>query len=849
MNLDLHLVALVQAQAERTPDALAVIESREQAVTYRTLMRRADDVCTFLLDRGCRPETLIGIVLPRTADMIAVMLGILKAGCAYVPVDPDDPPLRQQRILSTSGTTLVLTDAKRRDQLRHLRDDVVWMDIADLPHRDPAPPLACAPGGNRLAYVLFTSGSTGDPKGVEIEQRSVVNLLEAAHGLLDITARDCFLATATIGFDISIVEIFLPLITGGRLLLRDRSSWLAPRTLVREILEYGVTVVQTGPSTWAMLLAELPEFPKVRVVISTAEAITPGLARRLVDCGEAAWNFYGPTETTVWSTAYRMTRETLEHHEHTASSVAIGHPIANTELCLINEAGQPVPPGEAGELCIGGLGLARGYRNRPDLTAAKFTPLGAEGRRFYRTGDLVAWSADGNLLYLGRMDDQLKIRGHRIEPGEIESALLAQDGVRQAAVTWFDAANGSRSILAAVVHSPGATFSARALRQQLSTLLPEPMQPSRYVFCATLPLSPAGKVDRAALRAMPASEATSTPESETALTETEGKLAAIWQTILQLPVLDRDAHFFTSGGDSLAVVRMLNQVESHFGVELPARAVFDAPTLQEFARVLDRARRRVQPGRSGFRAALTRWFQRRPPEAAEPDAPGYATTMPEVLTHQRHYLASWKGQRRRADALVVTLNENGARPGLFWCLQGYRELTQLAHHLGEQQPIHGLRSGYLLVDYNNQPLLDALAEWYADEIEALQPTAALLLGGNCQGGLVMQHVAQRLIARGREVRLLIRMEAHHEPQPYPRRAALIFGRESHLNPYRAPGADPNATFARGYPAGYTVDFIDGAHGAFFESPNVESLAVVLRKRLADAAEATPRVQGETAVPS
>ncbi len=841
MMLDQNVAALVQTQAGLTPDAIAVIEGRESSVTYRELMARADDVCAFLRARGCQPDELVGIILPRTAEMIATLLGILKAGCAYVPVDPDDPPLRQQRILATAGARLLITRPAIQAAIHATLseggqpfDARMCVDISAISRGLHHPPIACAPGGNRLAYVLFTSGSTGDPKGVEIEHRSVVNLLHACRGLFDFTAQDCCLAAATIGFDISIVELFLPLITGGRILLRDRACWLTPRILAREILEYGVTVVQTGPSTWAMLLAELPEFPKVRVVISTAEAIHPDLARRLVDCGESAWNLYGPTETTVWSTGFRMSRETLAHHQHTASSVSIGHPLANTDVCIINEAGQPVPPGTAGELCIGGLGLARGYRNQPALTAARFTDIGTEGRRFYRTGDLVAWSDDGNLLYHGRLDDQLKIRGHRIEPGEIEAALLRNAGVRQAAITWFDAPSGSRSILAAVVPAPGATLTARGLRDELAQHLPESLQPSRYVICSTLPLTPAGKIDRAALRARPVSDVAHEPGMQPDRTGTERTLARIWQDVLHMPEPDRNAHFFASGGDSLAAVRMLCQVEAKFGVELPARAVFNAPTLHELALVIDRTLRPPGAARARWQTTLRNLFRRhRDSGVTVPTPAPFPATPPEMLARQRQYVASWTGVRRRADALVVTLNADGPLPGLFWCLQGFRELSQLARHLGPRQPVHGMRSGYLLMDYQKRDIVDALTQIYADEIHALQPEHPLLLGGNCQGGLVMQGVAERLIARGREVRLLIRMEFGQEQTSYPGRVALIFGRESHLNPYRTPGADPDLAFRRCFPAGYSVDFIDGAHGGFFESPNVESLASVLRERLAE----------------
>ena len=829
MSLDENLYALFAAQARATPEAVAVIESPTATTTYRALALRAAQVSDYLKSRNLAPEQPVGVLMKRSADLVAVLLGILKSGGAYVPIDPDDPPQRQQRILDRSGCQLVLAHRACLNALgaKPTGHGFELVAVEDLHEASPDPFSSGAPGGARLAYILFTSGSTGEPKGVEIEHRSVVNVLTASRQLLGITADDCFLAAATIGFDISVIEIFLPLITGGRLLLRDRTCWLNPAGLAEEIRRYGVTVVQTGPSTWAVLLAEAPDFPRVRVVISTAEPIRVDTARQLLPHGEQAWNLYGPTETTVWSTAFRMTRETLEQRSHTALSVSIGHPLANTSLILIDEEGQPVAPGQRGELCIGGLGLARGYRGDAGLTGQKFIQLGTPGERYYRTGDVAAWSPEGDLHYFGRNDDQMKIRGVRIDPGEVEAAILSHPLIRRAAATWYATPSGARSIIAAVVPQPGAAPTTHQLHDWLAERVPGPMIPSQFVFAEDLPRSPSGKIDRVAIRNLAGREPAQPPASATtALSPTEEKLRAIWQRLLGRTAIAADDHFFTIGGDSLAAVRVLTQVEETFGLSLSVQTIFEAPTLRQLAAQLDRA---TQPSRwrrwmNGLHAG---WLNR-PSHGRGAEAPPG-----DLIARQRVYVLPWKGKRVRPDALVVTLNARGSRPGLFWCLQGYRELTQLAGQLGPDQPMHGLRSGYLIVDYDNPKDIDLLATRYAAEIQDVQPTGALVLGGNCQGGIIMRAVADKLLADGRSIALLILMEQRYVA-PYPGRVALIFGRESHLNPYPMPAADPEPTFRAAFPAGYQVEFVEGAHGEFFESPNVESLAAILTKLLTSA---------------
>ena len=840
--IDENLYALFAAVARVRPDAVAVVVDEGHVCRYGALAERAAQVAAFLAAHGVRAEEPVGVMMARTPDMIAVLLGILKHGAAYVPVDPDDPPARQRVILDQSGCRLVIAHRARIATLNpEASGGDAWaakhlVDVDHIPHAAVDPYAGVASGGDRLAYILFTSGSTGRPKGVGIEHRSVVNLLQASRSLFGFQPDDCYLAVSTIGFDISVVEIFLPLVSGGRLLLRGRTDLLDPARLAAEIGRYGVTCMQTGPSMWSVLLARVPDFPRLRVLVSTAEAISVPLARVLAGRADQVWNLYGPTETTIWSTGYRITAEGLAHDAASAISVPIGQPLLNTEVLILDAEGRRVPEGVEGELYLGGLGVARGYHGDEALTRERFVVF--DGVRVYRTGDTVSWSREGLLLYHGRNDDQMKIRGVRIDPAEIESVLVEHPAVAQASATWYATPEGMRSIVAAIVPKGGGAPDSAALHTWLQERLPDPMLPSRYVFLAVLPLSPSGKVDRGAIRAMPAEVVPAV--GGMSFTPTERALAEIWMRVLRVDRLRPDSHFFTAGGDSLAAVRLLAQVESVFGVVLPVQEVFRYPVLADFAAELDRRGERRAGG--GWRGRIAAWWSRRrgaePPAASGMIAP-LAGAVPVAETHvpvtdpamilprQHDFVDTWVGHRWRDDALVVTLHAGGASPGLFWCLQGYREFTQLAGHLGADIPVHGMRSGYLIITYDDATHIETLARRYAAEINAIQPEGPLILGGNCQGGMIMRAVADVLQAEGREIGLLILMELR-DVRPYAGRVALVFGRESHLNPYTVPGADPDTDFRAAYPGGYEVGLIDGAHGQFFESPNIESLAAMIR---------------------
>lgn len=594
---------LVRAQAERVPDAIAIVD--RAPVTYGQLMARTDQIANAIAERELGAEAPVAVLMPRDADLVATLLAVWKTGACYVPIDIDDPPLRQARMIDIAGCVLVVgTDALRRRMTDAVDDTeaalgVSFLSIDKLSATTTSVTtsqveMPVAEGGDRLAYILFTSGSTGVPKGVEVEHRSVVNLLFAARDLLEFAPTDRYLAVSTIGFDISVAELFVPLISGGSALLRDRHLLLDPARFASDIGKHDVTVVQTGPNVWSAVLTAIADFPRIRVAISTGEAVSPTVADRLTGIADHVWNLYGPTEATVWATGHRLAGPAMAPAAgvttDTASSVSapIGVALDNVQTIVVDPAGHEVGAGEHGELWIGGAALARGYRDNQALTHERFVVR--DGHRWYRTGDTVARDRNGVLHYFGRTDDQVKVRGVRIEPMEVESAILAVAGVNAAAATWFESRAGARSIVAAVVAEPDVQLTAEHLYAELAQTLPGPMIPSRFVFCEALPRSSSGKVDRGAIRSLSSSatdNGVADPDSE--LTATERELIDIWKRTLGIDAVAPDDHFFTIGGDSLAAVAMMLHVEETFATPMPALAVFEAPTLRHLAERIDAA--------------------------------------------------------------------------------------------------------------------------------------------------------------------------------------------------------------------------------------------------------------------
>jgi amino acid adenylation domain-containing protein len=575
---------LIEAQAEQTPDAEAV-RFGEVSLTYRELIRRANQLAHRLRALGVGPDTLVGVSVDRTHEMVVALLGVWKAGGAYVPLDPSYPTERLAFMAQDAGLRALITEASLLGAVPDPGCPVLCLDrdradIVSQPETTPA--VDATP--TQLAYVIYTSGSTGRPKGVLLEHRSVVNFLSSMQRTPGLANTDCLFSVTTLSFDIAGLELYLPLITGARVVLASRTVASDGMLLAEAIRESGATVMQATPATWRLLLESGWREGQGLKLLCGGEALPRQLATDLLATGAELWNMYGPTETTIWSTTYRVDPD--------RDPVPIGRPIANTMLYVLDEHRNPVPVNVAGELYIGGAGLARGYHHRPELTAERFVanPFVSEpGARMYRTGDQVRYRADGTVEYMGRLDTQVKVRGFRIELGEIESVLATHERVRQAVVVVREDVPGDQRIVAYLVTSPGAPLTMTELRTWLSDRLPQFMIPSAVVQLGQLPLTPNGKVDRKALPAPQGMAHESSTPFVSPHNAVEGAVADIWRTILRVDRVGTNDNFFDLGGHSLLVVQLQSKLRERFQSEVSLMELFRRPTVAAIAEYLNGA--------------------------------------------------------------------------------------------------------------------------------------------------------------------------------------------------------------------------------------------------------------------
>jgi amino acid adenylation domain-containing protein len=567
---------LFEAQAARTPDAIAITCEKE-ILTYAQLNVRANQIAHWLQEHGVKPDKLVGLCVERSLDAVVALLGILKAGGAYVPLDPAFPNERLARILEDSRPEVAITQPAVTEMVSSFAKHTLLMDQPTLALLSSENPRSEVQSHN-LAYVIFTTGSTGRPKGVQIEHRAFVNFLLSMAREPGLTADDIMVAVTTLAFDISGLEIFLPLIMGARVVIASRDVVLDGRAL-RQLLEASnATVMQATPITWRMILESGWQGCEQLKILCGGEAMPPDLARELIPRCSSLWNMYGPTETTIWSTVSRVSS--------TESRIPIGRPIANTQVYIVDRQLRQVPIGVTGELLIGGDGLARGYLNHPELTAERFIPnpfSQDKAARLYKTGDLCRRRDDGTIECLGRNDNQVKIRGYRIELGDVEAALESHPDVKQAATKILGGPEGEKSLVGYVV-APGV--ETHELRSYLAERLPQYMLPSMYVKLTELPLTPNRKVDRNALP-IPDTSTLVGHNGTSPRTGLEKKLSEIVAKLLALERVGVDDHFFLIGGHSLFCTQLVANIRNNFGVELPVSSIFESPTPAKLARLIE----------------------------------------------------------------------------------------------------------------------------------------------------------------------------------------------------------------------------------------------------------------------
>jgi len=694
---------LFERQADATPDAVAIV-SENGCLTYRELNRRANQLAHHLQRHGAQTGTLVGICTDRTSDLIVGLLAILKAGGAYVPLDPNYPQERLAFMLQDAGLSVLVAHAHLIDRLPTHRAQLIaldssWQNVAAESQEDPT----ITSPGDSLAYVVYTSGSTGKPKGVAIPHRAVLRLVVNSN-YLQITPADRVAQLSNSSFDAATFEIWGALLNGARLVILDRELSLSPRDLGEQIDRHGITTLFLTTAWFNSIAREAPAtFSKLRHLLFGGEAADPVWVREVLRHAppERLLHMYGPTETTTFATCYQV-----EAVAEGCATVPIGRPIANTRAYLLDRHRNPVPIGVPGELYLGGDGLALGYLHRPELTAERFipNPFGAEaGERLYRTGDLARYLPDGNLVFLGRLDQQIKIRGFRVEPGEIEAALAQHPAVRQAAVVAREDSPGDKR-LAAYLVARDKRPSTEELSRFLMGKLPDFMVPSTFVFLDILPLTPNGKLDRQGLPAPNSKDLRRDSRSfVTARDGLELRLLRLWEKVLDVQPIGVTDDFFQLGGHSLLAVRLFAEIEKQWGRRLPLSVLFERATVEHLAERLRQA----------------------------------AGTSP------------WSS--------LVPIQPEGSRPP-FFCVHGIGgevlQYRQLARYLDPDQPVFGVQAQGL--DGREPPWqsVEEMAAHYVQEIRSLQPEGPYYLGGFSSGGVWAFEIAQQLHARGEKVALL-----------------------------------------------------------------------------------------------
>jgi amino acid adenylation domain-containing protein len=586
---DATLPELFRRQVVAAPGAVALVAGGEE-LTYGELDRRVARRARRLVRHGVGPEVLVGVHLGRGTEMVVTLLAVHRAGGAYVPLDPGFPAARLEHMLRDSGAAVVVSERRLGEALPRSEEggaDILWIEDenGEDNESDRAAPAAAALPAN-LAYVIYTSGSTGRPKGVQVTHGALANFLLSMRERPGLGPDDVLLAVTTLSFDIAALELFLPLIAGGRVVIAPREATLDGARLAALLDACGATALQATPITWKLLLQAGWTGSRRLRLFCGGEALPRELARVLLDRGAELWNFYGPTETTVWSAIARV--------RPGSGPVPIGRPIAATELLVMDGALDLVPPGTTGDLYLGGGGLARGYFGRPDLTAERFVPhpwSAVPGERLYRTGDLARFLPDGEVDFLGRSDTQVKVRGFRIELGEIESVLLEHPEILDAAVVAVGGQTGEKRLAAFVVARNQTSPPAPSPRPETAELLdlvgrrlPEYMRPAAVTFLDALPLTPNNKVDRQALAALPVARPVEAPAGRT---PTEELVVGLWADLLEVGTLGVHDDFFAAGGHSLMAGQVIAELRAQLGLELPQSCLFEHPTAAAFAREVE----------------------------------------------------------------------------------------------------------------------------------------------------------------------------------------------------------------------------------------------------------------------
>jgi amino acid adenylation domain-containing protein len=679
---------------------VAVVDGRRR-ITYGGLNRDANLLALRLRSLGVGPEVLVGVCVERSAEMIVAMLGILKAGGGYVPLDPNYPKDRVAFMLEDSQAPVVVTQRRLVAALPPSGSRVVCLDEFDWKQPGETTNVRSGVGPANLAYLIYTSGSTGTPKGVAIEHRSATVLVHWADEVFAREELAGVLFATSICFDLSVYELFVTLGTGGRVIVAQNALELPNLPAKDE-----VTLINTVPSAMYELVRQKAVPPSVSVVNLAGEPLKTSLVDQIYALGTVnkVYDLYGPSEDTTYSTCALR---------RAGAPATIGRPIANTQAYILDAERQPMPIGVAGEIYLGGEGLARGYLNRPELTAERFIQsqfAGESSSRLYRTGDLARYRADGNIEFLGRMDHQVKIRGVRIELGEIEAVLSRHPAVKLCVVLAREDSPGDKRLVAYVEMQSGQRAAVNDLREHLRTTLPDFMLPSAFVILEKLPLTSNGKIDRRALPKAGLIVQERTDPYVAPRDTIEFQLVRLWSKVLGQRRVGTHDNFFDLGGHSLLAVRIVVEIEKLYKRRLLLATLLQAPTIAELAEVL----------------------------------------------RQENLSPRW--------SCLVPIRAGGSRPPLLLMHShggNVLEYYPLANSLDQDQPVYALQARGLDGRIIRNPRVEEMASVYLDELKSLQPEGPYYLGGFCFGGLLALEAAQQLRAAGEEVALVLMIQTSH----------------------------------------------------------------------------------------
>lgn len=713
----------INEAAIRTPNKTAIY-FKESELSYSQLNQQSNQLANYLIKSGVQKGDIVGLLVDRSPEMIIALLAIMKSGAAYLPLDPKYPKGRVEFMLSDSSAKYLISSEKYGRKLSTQANQIfiekIWPNINEYSNQYPTLNI----NGYELAYILYTSGSTGKPKGVQIEHHSLTNLLLSVQKEPGITTEDILLAVTTISFDIAGTELFLPLITGASIYLVDSETAKDGRELLQLVQKKKISIMQATPVTWRMMLAAGWTKQLSLKIICTGEAFPKDLAENLINKGVEIWNGYGPSETTIWSSIKKITKDD--------NLITIGKPIANTQIYILDENQNPVLDGTSGELYIAGDGLARSYLNRPELTAEKFisNPFNKNKTKMYRTGDLGYFLENGEIVCLGRVDAQVKIRGHRIELGEIEYSLSQQKGVKEAIVIAYeDNTNDHQSLLAYIVpdeniESDKDYFIAKnktinilnVPKQQIQTWknalkeqLPDYMIPAFYVVVSHLPTTSNGKVDRKSLPKLDILKAIEFENSFIApRDEHETLIFNIWSKHLSLDSISINSNFFEIGGHSLIAIRVMIDLEKETGIKLPISTLFESSTIEKLAQILKSS--------TANDKKKIKWESLVPIKKTGNKTPIY---------------------------IVHGIGLNVLR------------FERLKKYMDPNQPIYAIQGIGLNGNINGLPnTIEEIAQHYNSEILEYDPIGPYILAGYSSGGLLAFEMAKQLLMLGKEIKLL-----------------------------------------------------------------------------------------------